>query len=425
MSLAKTTLIISILVAGLFAAGHGFAQDNSLKFKLKPGADGKLCLKCHPAFEDTLKKPFVHTPLKNLECTGCHNPHTSAHGKLLAAEGGNICAGCHGDIVPKGAKSTHKVVLEGKCLGCHDPHAANNKSNLLKPGNQLCADCHKAMLAKIAKVTHPHRPVENCTNCHLPHASAKASFLLKEDVIALCTGCHKTNSQIFARRHMNYPVAGARCTGCHDPHGSDRPAIMYNNVHKPVAARMCNNCHEDATSATPLKTKKQGEELCKSCHATMMQKMTGRNRVHWPILSKEGCLQCHNPHASSQKGLLKAPMLVLCGKCHADTIRRQQQSLTKHEPIQMGLCTSCHDPHATDNQLLFKEPSVIDVCAACHDWQRHSTHPIGDKVTDKRNKNLTVNCLSCHRAHGTEYKTFIPFPSVSELCVQCHAELKR
>ncbi len=157
----------------------------------------------------------------------------------------------------------------------------------------------------------------------------------------------------------------------------------------------------------------------------MLNQMAERNRVHWPVLAKDGCLSCHNPHASTQKGLLKAPMLTLCGSCHDDTIKRQDKSVTKHEPIKEGVCTACHDPHASDNVLLTNEKSIIDLCGTCHDWQKHSTHPIGEKVADKRNKNLTLQCLSCHRAHGTEYKTFIPFATVSELCTQCHAELKR
>jgi len=118
-------------------------------------------------------------------------------------------------------------------------------------------------------------------------------------------------------------------------------------------------------------------------------------------------------------------MLNLCGSCHDDTIKRQEKSVTKHEPIKLGACTACHEPHASNNILLFKEATVIDVCASCHDWQKHSTHPIGEKVIDKRNKNLTVQCLSCHRSHGTEFKSMIPFQATSELCIQCHIDFKR
>lgn len=426
MTLRHKILMISVLAAGLLVGALAHAQDNSLKFKLKPGADGKLCLECHGGFKDNLAKAFVHTPLKKGECTGCHNPHTSSHGKLLAAEGGAICYSCHATVVPADSRSSHKVVAEGGCLKCHDPHATANKFNLVKAGNLLCADCHKAMVETVAKVKFKHRPVEDgCVSCHLPHASAKAPFLLKDDIVPLCTGCHRTDRPIFAKQHMNYPVASARCTSCHDPHGSDRPGILYANVHRPIATKMCNQCHEEATSPTPLKTRKEGVELCRGCHSTMVSQMGGMNRVHWPVLAKDGCLSCHNPHAATQKALLKSPMLTLCGSCHDDTIKRQHQSVTKHEPINEGVCTACHEPHASNNTTLFKGASIVDLCATCHDWQKHSTHPLGEKVRDRRNKNLAVDCLSCHRAHGTEFKRMLPFASTSDLCVQCHFEYKR
>ena len=78
------------------AAAPAAAAPAAPSFKLKPGAEGKLCLDCHPQFEDVLKKAFVHTPVKSRDCAGCHNPHASNHGKLLAAEGGAVCPKCHG-----------------------------------------------------------------------------------------------------------------------------------------------------------------------------------------------------------------------------------------------------------------------------------------------------------------------------------------
>ena len=83
------------------------------------------------------------------------------------------------------------------------------------------------------------------------------------------------------------------------------------------------------------------------------------------------------------------------------------------------------EPHGGDAPLFLANKDVIALCGQCHDWQKHSTHPIGDKVKDPRNKNMTLQCLSCHRSHGTDYKHFIPFPTTSDLCVQCHEQFKR
>lgn len=421
----KYTLLLLISVAFFLSAGTPVHSEDN-KFNLKMGARGKVCLNCHVDMQEKLKNPFVHTPVKVGDCTGCHNPHTSSHGKLLAADTGKICFTCHKAMVPENARSAHKVVVDNNCMKCHDPHSAKNKFNLLQSGNELCFGCHKEMGDVVAKVKFKHNPVEKgCLNCHNPHASIKAKFLLRDEVPSLCLGCHRTDKPMFTKAHMNYPVARARCTTCHNPHGSDRPGILFNNVHKPVAAKMCNQCHEDPSSSNPFATKRPGFELCRGCHGSLISNVFSKNRIHWPLVSKKSCLNCHNPHASAQPKLLKAPMLQVCGACHADSIERQERSKTKHPPIKDGLCTACHEPHAGDNPYLFTQPNVIDLCGTCHEWQKHSSHPIGEKVVDPRNKNLTVQCLSCHRAHGTEHKSMIYASPINELCTQCHVKFRR
>lgn len=421
MKLSDMIILFLTLGGLLLSGGNAAAKTNS--FKLQPGAEGKLCLNCHTTFEDKLKSPFVHTPVKAGECIGCHNPHASAHGKLLAERGNDVCLKCHREIIPAGARSVHEAA-RGNCLQCHDPHAATNKFNLPKTGNDLCFSCHKEFGEALKKVKFKHNPVEKgCTACHSPHASAGAKSLLKEAPPGLCLKCHKTDKPSFAKQHMNYPVGKARCTTCHNPHGSNQGSILYDNVHKPVANKMCNQCHVDPSSPSPFATKKSGYELCKACHSTMINDAFSKKKLHWPLADRKGCLSCHNPHASPEKSLLKAPMIEACVTCHADTIARQARSQTKHPPIEKGQCTACHSPHASDNAALFKQASVVELCGTCHDWQKHSTHPLGG--TDPRNKNLTVQCLSCHRAHGNENKAFLHFSPVSEMCTQCHTQYKR
>jgi predicted CXXCH cytochrome family protein len=422
MNYRHRILLLFVLASSLIFVTLAYSQD---KFKLKPGAKGKQCLTCHVDFQDKMKKPFLHTPVKSGECTGCHSPHSSNHGKLLAADPGQICSKCHAAMVPEKAVSAHKVVVEGNCVKCHDPHSASNRFNLLKAGNELCFECHKEMGDTVKKVKFKHSPVEKgCIGCHNPHASGKADSLLTESVPALCLKCHKTDTPTFKKQHVNYPVSSA-CNSCHNSHGSDRGGILFENVHRPVANKMCNQCHEEATSPTPFAIKKQGYELCRGCHSSMMNETWSKNRMHWPVMGKDGCLSCHSPHASSQNKLIKAPMTVVCGQCHGDTVARQVRSETKHPPIADGNCVACHSPHSSDNSFLFKQASVVDLCGTCHDWQKHSTHPIGEKVIDPRNKNLNLDCLTCHRSHGTENKYFIYTPEISELCTQCHAQYKR
>jgi len=88
------TLFLALLP--LLAVTAAEAQN---KFRLKPGASGKICLDCHSDFADKLKSTFVHTPVKSGDCVGCHSPHASAHGKLLFASPNALCFPCHPDVV--------------------------------------------------------------------------------------------------------------------------------------------------------------------------------------------------------------------------------------------------------------------------------------------------------------------------------------
>jgi len=67
----------------------------------------------------------------------------------------------------------------------------------------------------------------------------------------------------------------------------------------------------------------------------------------------------------------------------------------------------------------------VELCGRCHDWQKHASHPMGDKTRDPRNTNLVVVCTSCHRAHGTEHKHMLPFATPTALCTNCHDKFKR
>ena len=400
------------------------------EFKLKLGAKGQICLKCHETFQKTLKSRYVHPLLKKGECTGCHVPHTSSHQSLLNADKAKLCYNCHKKVLPENARSSHEVVVEGKCETCHDSHGSNNRFILSKSGNELCLDCHKDMSAELSEVRFKHKSIDKgkgCLNCHDPHASAKSNSLLERDAPSLCLKCHQTNKPSFAKKHMNYPVKTADCTSCHNPHGSNNRGAIFDVAHAAVIEGKCTECHQKPTS---LKTKKKTTQLCRGCHQDMVEQTFNKNRVHWPLLDKVGCVNCHDPHATKEQKLLKGSMVNVCGRCHADTVQLQEWSIKNSkdericEPIKKGNCTACHSPHAADNVLLIREQDIsFGLCGRCHEWETHSTHPIGEKFIDIRDKNLSLTCLSCHRACGTgNNPAMLTFSTTHELCIQCHVE---
>jgi predicted CXXCH cytochrome family protein len=408
MKLRNTqTVLLFVAISIFFPLSLSYAQKD---FKLKEGAAGEICLSCHEGMQELMKKPFVHSPLADGDCVGCHNPHTSNFEMMMAAP----------------PNSSHQVAADGQCILCHDPHASENKFNLLKKGSDLCFECHETLAAKIKANKFSHPPVrENCLDCHNAHASAENIKLLSDGSPSLCLQCHETDRETFKKLHNNYPVETADCTSCHDPHGSNKAAMLYDNVHGPVAKRNCEQCHAPANSAEPFSLKSAGYETCMACHYDVITKFLNQSYLHWPLADGKNCMNCHTPHASSDKKLMRGSVQEVCGKCHADTLARQERSATKHPPIAEGNCGDCHQPHSSDYQFMMKDDSLMKLCADCHDWQTHTTHPIGEEFVDPRNKNLTVQCSSCHRTHGTEYKHFLYFSTANELCVQCHARFRR
>ena len=88
----SATIIFIFLLAALILAKPAYTQH---KAKLKPGAKGRQCLKCHEEFKKTLQQRSVHPLLKKGECTGCHDPHTSSHEYLLISDVNTLCSSCH------------------------------------------------------------------------------------------------------------------------------------------------------------------------------------------------------------------------------------------------------------------------------------------------------------------------------------------
>jgi len=419
---------VAFLIATPLHAAH--------QVKLKPGASGSECLRCHEAFQKTLKSPSVHPLLKSGKCTGCHDPHTSTHKNLLISDVTTLCNSCHKEMVPDKARSSHKIVVEGNCITCHDAHGSDNPFILIKTGNALCVECHQDIATQTNQAAFKHEPLQKgkgCLSCHNPHASARADYLLKNEVAVLCKECHKTDRSFFVGRHMNYKVTDSSCDSCHNPHGSNKSGILYNAIHAPVAEKNCNQCHPDPSAPNALEPKKKGVSLCLDCHKETITETFNKNRVHAPLTDNVGCLNCHHPHGTKEKKLLNDTQFKVCGTCHADTVALQQWSIKNPknenlcEPVKTGNCTSCHSPHAANNVLLFQEENIsVGLCGKCHEWETHSTHPIGEKAIDQRDKNLTVECLSCHVGCGTGNNPWMmPFATTYDLCTQCHVERKR
>ena len=138
-----TAFLVAALLAlpGLVQAQSAAVQQ---KFKLKPGAVGTTCLGCHATFADVLKKPFVHTPVKSKDCTGCHNPHATDHARVLKEEIPRLCLNCHEERMKAQKSSVHTAAGNAVCSTCHDPHSTD-APNLVRTQPESTAKDQTAM----------------------------------------------------------------------------------------------------------------------------------------------------------------------------------------------------------------------------------------------------------------------------------------
>jgi len=159
---------------------------------------------------------------------------------------------------------------------------------------------------------------------------------------------------------------------------------------------------------TPLA---QQNEACHSCHQ-------GGNRLHWPgsvhAGQQLGCADCHNPMArvSFTGSLAKPTINETCMTCHPQ--QRNEFSKRSHMPLLEGKmsCVDCHNPHGSATKPLLKAESVNTVCTSCHAEKR------GPLLWE--HAPVRESCMNCHSPHGSNHDKLL-VSARPQLCQQCHS----
>ncbi len=386
-------------VKGTFSSAHPPVADSCLtchsahaanQSKLLSEPVPVLCLGCHDMVD--LVKPHKGQVGKKTNCLRCHAPHGSPNPKMLnasnihppfkagsctachlkpimgrvrfRARSDKLCGACHKKIShPKvQPKSVHAAMKGNRrkagCLSCHDPHLSPRPSLLLAKNDNICASCHQEIVEKAkAKTGHPPAS-EDCLNCHVPHTSQQPKLLI-EPPADLCATCHDPGDEVLKKAHLGANLRKLNCLSCHTPHGSGQEHLLHRNVHGPVLFG-CDNCHkgrydqflEDGKAA-----------LCLSCHEDVGDEMKKVKIEHGAMEAGE-CILCHNPHASNQRRLIKAPNGEECLFCHEDQVPEPGER--SHGIIQLIGCEACHEPHGGDRPMFLRKTGN-DLCRACHD----------------------------------------------------------
>ncbi len=223
-----------------------------------------LCYSCHTEIKDTAEKSkYKHSAVTQKEsCNFCHTPHASTVQYGLKAAPGELCLSCHkeGMVKPNGEtleaftkqienkKYLHGPVAQKDCKGCHVTHGSDHFRLLAEEyparfyapfkveNYKLCFSCHQESLVlteKTAELTdfrngdrnlhyvHVNKPQRGrtCRSCHATHASDEPK--------------HIRESVPYGAWDLpiNYAKSetGGRCApGCHVPYSYDRnAAVVY------------------------------------------------------------------------------------------------------------------------------------------------------------------------------------------------------
>lgn len=171
-----------------------------------------------------------------------------------------------------------------------------------------------------------------------------------------CVTCHSVHNPKSETAELKLPTQVATCAQCHQPQVRK---VQQRVGHMPVREGKleCTSCHNPhgSTNVGMLKVGSWVNEMCVSCHAEK------RGPFLWEhAASRESCISCHDPHGSSNDRLLVAKLPMLCQRCH---IRSSHPSTIHHN--------AASAPGVGLNQLFNRG------CVNCHQNIHGSNHPSG------------------------------------------------
>jgi predicted CXXCH cytochrome family protein len=171
---------------------------------------------------------------------------------------------------------------------------------------------------------------------------------------------------------VHAPVAEGRCAACHGPHESERQRLLREDV-----PALCIGCHDQPMKDAEGRSRPSVKSLFED--AALPPEDEGRLNLHKPFADGD-CTCCHDPHASSNHRLLNerhigsfyvnyAPDRFMCFHCHDERAFAEARTLEatnfrngnlnlhhRHVNRAKGrACTVCHEYHASRLDALIRE----------------------------------------------------------------------
>jgi len=203
----------------------------------------------------------------------------------------------------------------------------------------------------------------------------------------------------------------SKCTECHTEVASGK------YVHTAVTMG-CSSCHQiqNKGNVTHVNLVSPVTQLCLTCHSL------SKDKVLHPPYKKGECIVCHSPHSSDFPNNLWASSQGTCLGCHARS-RLKVDAKAKTVTVPWGITLTFAQVQGL--QYL----GLNETLSANHPVQGH---PVSGPNTALGGNAPPITCLSCHRAHASNFAHLLPKtppdPSMPlckscSLCVDCHHNL--
>jgi DmsE family decaheme c-type cytochrome len=281
----------------------------------------------------------------------------------------------------------------------------NNDSTYI--GEKACLECHEHAAQHASMGVHAaafrsnprnSRQGEVCEACHGP-GSKHAEGAWDRSLI------------IGFTRNWGTPVAkqNAQCLSCHQ--GAQR--VNWVRSTHDVNGVACADCHNpmEKNSVTGALVRNSISETCYTCHP--QQRAEFLRRSHMPLPEgKMSCEDCHNPHGSPTRPLLKTDTInELCYQCHAE---KRGPFIWEHAPVREN-CANCHLPHGSNNDKLLITPRPF-LCQQCHD-------PSVGHPGNFYNNSQTAESAGAAQASGILAVNLQSQRIIGRACQNCHTQI--
>ena len=294
--------------------------------------------------------------------------------------GRDTCAGCHPDQDKQFAKTIHaKAEVAGTkygtgCESCHGPGKAHAEAQMEAGGEADKVEAGKKLIFGFHGT-----PQENAARCQV---------------------CHRTSREQDVFNRSEHKLQGVSCDQCHSAHLLERTAKRERVEPQIAQAQFFSTPQltEENRWLNQSLLKEPQPDLCYTCHKVIQAQFSlpTHHRVPEGLMK---CTDCHNPHGTATRPLLKRTGLEVCVSCH---IEKRGPFVFEHAAVKVEGCTACHSPHGTieKNMLIRREGRFV--CLQCHVDPLAANVPHGRLGFQTRG-----DCVRCHMTiHGSNFSEY-------------------